>query len=454
MVRSKCGLKGSIVLFVLAISSCLWAPWAPDDVVIHVPGRQSGAGAEGAQKPASMKLYLGLWQREKNDDAGAFVRDLSAFLQFDEMFHVEQEILPVAPTTQDEVTRLFGRGFDAALFVEYGGLEKPVEWRLYDTQKGTMVCGRRLTVHGGERETALCVAEMVVRSLLGETPPFLTKIAFVEKPIGSRGGATLCMVDIDGKNIQRVFKSRRPIVSPIWTPDTKNPFLIVSQFTYKNVSFVGVDLAGRSYPLKIFSKSKDGKSAQYGTYVGLSYGKSMSEVAFGRSGKIWRYSRERGAEPLDTGASLVCASPNLLPSGDIIYCADNKIKYYDCRSKNSRTLVGDGYCINPAYSPVSKQVVFSKRIRRVMQLCLGDVATGSVRQLTYDKGDKVDPCWSPCGKYVVFCWEQGRQSRLGIWSMRISRYELITPPNLCCSSPAWSPWFEQGFPRLICSTKA
>ncbi|MBN2267182.1 MAG: PD40 domain-containing protein [Candidatus Babeliaceae bacterium] len=422
-----------------------------DELVIHVPNRLDGYKDSGCleQKVASMRMYLGYWHQGLVGASRKFAYDLRDCLQFDNLFDVELDALSSAPATKEAITGLFSGGFDAALFIGYdGGDEKAVEWRLYDTRQGAMIAGRRLVIKGDEHEAVLAVAEMVVKGLMGEAPPFLSKIAFVEKKKGGRGAAVLSVIGVDGKGMRKIFESSSPLVSPVWFPDGKKPFVILSQFTRKNVSFVGVDMAGKRYPLHIVSTNASKKKSGEGTYVGLSYGNSVADVAFGRSGKIWRYHPATGAEQLNVGSFRVCASPNLLPDGSIIFCADGKIYLFDVQEKKSRLLVGGGFCVGPSYTHSEQSVVFSKRVNRVMQLFLHNLRTGETRQLTHDSGNKIDPSWSPCGQYVAFAWEQGPRCRIGVLSIRSSQrknpYWLVTPGNLCCISPSWSPRFEGG----------
>lgn len=423
-----------------------------DQIVVQL---RNPSFQEHAQK--AMRLYVGVWGEEKSSrDGKRFLRELDALLSFDQAFDVEVETLDQAPETQEEITGLFKKGFEAALLIHYAGAGQPAEWRLYDTRPGFMISGRRTMVRGQARDLAISIAERVLKELTDQRPPFLAKVVFVERPLGSHHSC-LWIMDFDGNNRKLLLESKRILVAPIWTPNQKRPFIMVSEFARTNVRFIGVDMQGHTFPFALNLKGTDatGKTcvlkAQEGTFAGISYGLDVSDVAFCASGDIWRYSYRPGGlfnRPVQTVEKVIskpgvaCSYPNLLLGGDIIYGADGKILYYHAATKESTTLAGKGFCVSPAYSGEAQSVVYAKRVNRVMQLFVYSLDTKKTRQVTFDAGNKIDPRWSPCGRYVYFTRERGHESRIGRLSLVTQTYTLITPRDWCCSSPDCSGWFE------------
>lgn len=384
---------------------------------------------------AAMKLYVGIFGHGVGTDSCTlFMKILETCFRFDHRFEVTRQTLTQSPTKRSEITGLFERGFDAALFIGYEGPGMPVDWRLYDTKPGAMVCGKRYGIGGEMRDLVYGVASAVVKELLGQEPPFLTKIAFVEKDRPKRQ-SLLCMVDFDGSHYKTFYRSRRTLVAPIWSPDKDLPFVVVSEFTPSNVRFIGVDMAGKRYPVI----DRDG------TNVGLSYA-GPAEVVYGRSGEIWHYryneKTKQGTHKRIVRGRGVCASPTLMPSGDVIFCCDGKIKRYNAAAGCTEIVVADGYCVGPSYSKAADAIVYSKRVRGLMQLCVYDMRTKQSTQVTSGPGDKIDPCWSPCGNYCAFCLQSGRQSRIALYSFALKDHWFLTPADKNCSCPTWSPRFE------------
>ncbi|KKT23961.1 MAG: Protein TolB [candidate division TM6 bacterium GW2011_GWF2_43_87] len=386
---------------------------------------------------APMKLYLGvLGSGKERYDCSQLTRLLVQCLSFEKLFDIKQELLSSAPTKKSDVTHLFDKGFDAALFVTFEDLNSPVEWRLYDTQPGEMISGKRQAILGYVKDVAFGVAARVMKELISVEAPFLSKIAFIERD-RKKKKSLLTLVDYDGSSKQVLLSSARILVAPSWSLNREKPFLIVSEFTPSNVRFMGVDMEGKKYVLLDLE----------GTNVGISYGAEGRDVVYCRSGAIWSYQynpeTKRGVHRCLIREQGTCASPSLTEDGDIVFCSEGKIKCYHVGSKRTSMLTPKGYNVAPAYSRASGQIVYSTRIRGAMQLFTYDLKTKNMVQLTHDRGDKVDPCWSPCGRYCVFCWENNIESRIAVLSIATKEYWFITPMGRCCRYPAWSPIFDK-----------
>ncbi|MCL5436382.1 MAG: hypothetical protein M1549_00700 [Candidatus Dependentiae bacterium] len=411
---------------------CLWLPpllaEAATDLTVTVgqPGTTSTA----------MRLKLGICGAGAGSaDCARFVGMLKHCLEWDDRFEVATDVMRELPTKKAEVTHLFDAGFDAAVFINFTSSDQPIEWRLYDTKPGEMVCGRRCASSGYLKEAAYAIAARIMRELMAQEPPFLTQIAFIERDRPHRR-SLLCLTDFDGESCQVLFLSPRIMVAPTWGKDPKNPLILLSEFTPSNVRFVGVDMVGNKYTVMDLD----------GTSVGLSYSPLSEDVAYCRSGVIWGYhfdATTKKAEHrvlIDEGG--LCAFPTLLGSGDIIYGSRGKIKLWDAAMQKAKVLVGEGYNVAPAYSGAQQKIVYSSRVRGTMQLFEYDMQTGKKRQLTCDRGNKVDPSWSPCGNYIAFCWELGRESRIAILNCERGGYRYVTPKTRSCAFPSWSPVFE------------
>jgi Tol biopolymer transport system component len=135
----------------------------------------------------------------------------------------------------------------------------------------------------------------------------------------------------------------------------------------------------------------------------------------------------------------MCACPTLLTNGDVIYCAGGKIKQWCAQEGKSKALTEQGYCTGPAYHEETQQVVFSQKVGKRMQLFVLHVRSGKSQQLTFDDGDKIDPSWSPCGTYIVYCLKKDKTSEIVVFNTVTKRHERITASGDYCSCPSWSP---------------
>lgn len=398
------------------------------DVVVQI--------GTGEDVGSSMRLKIGVFGAGSESSAcEKFMNMLKQCLEWERRFDVTVEVMREVPVKKSDVTHLFDDGFDAALFIEFVSPEHPIAWRLYDTKPGEMVCGRRCAVSGYMKDAACAIAARIIRELMAQEVPFLTKIAFIERDRAQRR-SLLCLADFDGGASAVLLFSRRILVAPAWGKDIKNPMLFLSEFTPTNVRFVGIDMTGVKYTVM----------DEDGTSVGLSHSPISDDVAYCRSGVIWHYHSDPAVNKGEHRAVIredeMCASPTLLQSGNIIYCSHGKIKEWRVATNDSKVLVGQGYNVAPAYSAIQNKLIYSSRLNGVMQLFTYDMSTQERTQITSDKGDKVDPTWSPCGNYAVFCWQNKRESRIAIVNVAKGEYQFITPKGRSCAFPAWSPIFE------------
>lgn len=397
------------------------------NLLIHVESATNGS--------ASMKLFVGvLGSGRQRPDCARFIQSLEHCLVFERRFTVASKVLDGAPLKKEDITSLFEQGYDAALYITFEDLCKPIEWRLYETKSGEMVSGKRLATLAYVKDAAYGIAGRVIEELLAQKLPFLTKIAFVERDRKNKKNY-LMLVDFDGTSSQVLFSSKRMLIAPTWGHRIDNPYVILSEFTPTNVRLVALDMEGRKYV--VFDHP--------GTMVGVSYRQDGKEVVYCRSGCIWHYyydeASSKGIHRRVFEASATCASPSVLQNGDIVYCSAGKIWRYSAVTGKQTILIPRGYNVAPAYSSVANQIIYSSRVKGVMQLFVYDMHYKTKQQLTFDKGDKTDPCWSPCGNYGVFCFEQGNESRIAVINKNTKEYWFITASGKYCRSPSWSPYF-------------
>lgn len=409
-------MRLKLVFFCLSVVFCS----------LRVQAESSFVHIENGQQEA-MRIFLGFIDRSMS--CKSFVSDLKRCLEFGDMFAVTSKPLKKAPSKKSSVQRLFKNEYDCALFVETSTHNDTVEWRLYDTLTGEMIAGKRAAC--GKTLDAYKIASDIIFTLTGDTTSFLSAIAYRKRDFKKKR-CYLCYADFDGENVKTVFESSRIIVAPEWNNVVGKPCLFYSEFTPSNVRLMMSDLVGNRYSILDVD----------GTSVGVSYSPESHEVVYCRSGNLWLYTlnkkKNKGIHKLIVRESSVCASPILLQNGDIIYCCRGKIKYFDRKSGKRKIITQDGYCVGPAYSQESRALLYSRRVNGIMQLYRYDFDSDHHIQLTDDIGDKKDACWSPCGKFCLFCWDHKGANRIALLSLKTKRYNFITLESEHCSYPTWS----------------
>lgn len=143
-------------------------------------------------------------------------------------------------------------------------------------------------------------------------------------------------------------------------------------------------------------------------------------------------------------------NPCLLSNGNVIFCSDfqtgsPQLYYLDLNKKSIKRLTRSGlYCAAPNYNQKHHAVVYTKAHEGTFQLFKLDLTTGKDEILTTQPGDKLDPCWSPCGSYVAFTYDfknpdSGKNiPQIAIYNLKSKKIRFVTRGNEPKSFPAWT----------------
>ncbi len=384
-----------------------------------------------------MKIYVGMvallaTQHKKIE---VFLEDVRQKLSFGSRFSVCAEIRTSLPKKKSQIRELFERGFDAALLISISEDDSnSVDWRLYDTDGGTMVQGRKLLC-SSLRDTAAQIAVRVIEALVAQVPPFLTKIAFVERKAREKG-SILWLTDVQGQEHTVLYDSSRILVSPSWGKPAPRQFIAISEFTPHNVRFVGIDMHGRRYRLL----DRDGTS------VGICYDQESDRVVYAHSGAIWQL-QFNGATNLwehrcIPGITGTCGTPVLGPGGGVFYCSNGNICFYDVKKMASEMITSKGYHVAPTYSTQGNRLVFASKDKETMQLQEFDLVRRTLRPITQGVGIKTDPTLSPCGRYCGYCFQVGCSSVIRVRDLLTGEDWQVSQPGVYAQFPSWSPYLQ------------
>jgi Tol biopolymer transport system component len=352
------------------------------------------------------------------------------------------------PRLKREIQALFEKGFDWVIFVSQTDDKKGYEWRLYDPTDAEMVKGQRVYPRSKlTREAGYAIADHLWPCLCNDQGSFMSKIAYIKrgKDHHKKPTSSIYVCDYDGSHKQVLQSQKGIYVGTYWHRSSYNPSLLCSEFTKFNVRLVSFNMD--AYKRVVLSVD--------GTCVGISLSEHSQEALYCRSGDIWHYGYNSKLKKSVHTRLIKHAGKNsdpiLLPSGDIIYCSDDpllhtqgarskgaKICYYDNIKKSTRVLTPDGYCVSPCYNTLKKRLIYSRKSNGYMQLYMYDLQSDKHTQLTHGKGNKTDSCLSPCGQYVVFCYDDGLSSRIAVYYIPTKKMWFITPKNEECVYPSWS----------------
>lgn len=406
--------------------------WA-DDVMTVTIENQNKRGDTSNRMP----VFIGILNSNATDVV-FLASELKKCLEISKQFDVTIEHM-TSPKTKQAITALSERGFVLAFFVNASLDNKYLEWRMYDTMAASMVKGKKIIKNDATlTDCSYIIANDMWQELLGQSGPFLAKLAYIKKVPNkkNRFRCQLCMCDYNGEHERIVLDSSHIIVAPAWGPVSANPYLVYSEFTRSNVRLMSIDLLHKRKVVVDFD----------GTIAGVSFTQTGKEIVYGRSGGLWKYyydeATKKGYHELLVKEIDVCASPILLTNGDVIYCSQGMIKRYADKTHERQIIIKDGYNVGPTFHEKSGVLVFSRRYKGFMQLFSYTFATKKTEQLTFGAGDKTDPSMSPCGSWVAYCLEKRGKSQIVVMNIKTGHSYAVTPETSTCRYPCWSPFYR------------
>jgi len=289
------------------------------------------------------------------------------------------------------------------------------------------------------------MAEQLLPVLTGEKGPMLSTLAYC-KQLSSKH-KIICVADYACMKERVLVQNYTLNVAPCW--HSKAPILFFSQFTRRNSRLMSVDIASKQQRVVC---SYDGLNmqpsfSQDGVQAVLCLSGSGNSELYFYDQTVCNKLKKRIFTPLTSnkGSNV---SPCLLPNGDVVFCSDYQtgypqIYYLDMKKKTTRVLTsGRGYCASPSYSIDTHSIIYSRYVRGVFQLFSLDIQAKNPRerQLTFGMGDKLDPVWSPCGKYAAFSFncpdKKGQQ--VAALNCRSGKVRVLTMGKEPKSFPSWT----------------
>lgn len=389
-----------------------------------------------ADTRAKMPLVL-CWLAEQASVIEPLMPCIARDFRFSGQMDVCVKKVAIKPSLSD-IKQLFSEGYSLAMFVTQGSGDS-IEWRLFDTCKGSMIEGKRCIKRSDHVDgRAHQVADSAWPVLTGQGAFFSSKIAYC-KQVEGRRARHVCIADYDGHNEQVLVDLPTIMVAPRWNNDMANPLLFYSEYTNDNIRLMCCSVDGRKQ--RSIASNFDGVTmlpafSRDGTKVAYcaSHGKGCCQLYYGKQGTFKQLTHNQGNN----------ISPSLNDDGScLFFCSDfqtgkPQIYQYTIENELIERITNGGYCVSPSYCGKRHQVAYGKMERGVMQLYLYDVARKQHTRLTSDAGNKEEFSWSPCGNYLLFSVDQAGKSRIAVLNLLTHQRVYITPSGNHCTYPSWS----------------
>jgi len=320
-----------------------------------------------------------------------------------------------------------------------------VQFQLFDPFRGTQLVGYRMPASRGTlRRTAHRAADMIYEKLTGIKGVFATRVAYVTAAgQGENRQYRLIVSDQDGENEYTILESSDPLMSPAWSPDSRQLAYVSFEDSRSSIwvqtlrtgnrirvsSEPGVNGApafspdGRQlvltlggadgnldiYVMDLATRQKRRLTTHRAIDTEGSWSPDGRYIYFNsdRAGgpQVYRVPVSGGTPERVTFEGSYNARPRLSPDGKKLAVVHNdrgnfRIAVYDLERDNQMVVVSTGrQDESPSFAPNSDTLIYATRQSRNGELETV-TADGLIRQRIQSRGGDVrEPVWSPFPRY-------------------------------------------------------
>jgi len=270
-----------------------------------------------------------------------------------------------------------------------------VSFDLFDVFRGKRLTGATIPVAGRDlRRAAHHISDLIYETLTGERGAFNTRIAYVTSSGGTKNKKyTLLVADSDGHGPQTILTSKHPLMSPAWSPDSRQ----VAYVTFENK-------------------------------VSEIY---LQDVLTGSRRKLASFKGINGAPGWspDGRQLALTLSRDGNPEIYIMDVADGKLR----RLTNSASIDTE-----PVWTPDGKSVVFTSNRGGSAQIYRVPATGGRAERLTFEGKYNAGADVSPDGRKLAMVHGEGGRYRIAVLDLESGLFRILTDGRLD-ESPSFSP---------------
>lgn len=339
------------------------------------------------------------------------------------------------------------KGYDYIIFVEPH--HDHIDWHLFDISQADTIKSKKISKRAAPRATAYALADSLQETLTGEPSFFSTKIAYTQEvPLKSgKHYSYIYMADYDGSNPQPLVEYPTISVSPRWNNDPKRPLLFYSENTTTNVRMMAMGMDKK----RVMASNFEGINMQ------PTFGPDGSSVVYcatrgGGNCHLYHWANKQLSKLTNNAGNNF--APMYSADGKTIFFSSDfetgqpQIYAYSTEDKQLTRLTKDGYCVSPSYCASRNELAYARMVSGVMQLFAYNLNEKIHTQLTFDKAQKEECAWSPCGTFLLCPVDNGSTSRIAMYNTITQDYIYLTGIKTVCGSPAWSGIYNE-FPIIV-----
>ncbi|MGI9222602.1 MAG: Tol-Pal system beta propeller repeat protein TolB [Woeseiaceae bacterium] len=318
-----------------------------------------------------------------------------------------------------------------------------VQFQAFDVFNREQLVGYRMPASRGTmRRVAHRAADMIYEKLTGIPGVFGTKVAYV-RATGRENDRNYALIvsDMDGENEFTIMDSTDPIMSPAWSPDSRQLAYVSFE---DDVSTIFVQTLRTGNRIKVSSRagingapafSPDGRKLVL-TLGGVDGNLDINVLDL-RTRQLQRLTTNRSIDTEGTWA----------PDGRSIYFTSDRggspqIYRVDVEGGSPQRVTFDGsYNARPRLSPDGNRLAMVTLDRGNYRIAVQDLDDGDVLVLSAGRQDE-SPSFAPNSDSLIYATRQGRDGVLEMVSADGLVRQRLGSGNGDIREPVWSP-----FPR-------
>ncbi len=316
-----------------------------------------------------------------------------------------------------------------------------VQFQLFDVFRGIQLVGYRMPASRGTiRRVAHRLADMIYEKLTGIQGVFATQVAYVTaQGEGDDRLYSVVVSDADGENEHTIMESSDPIMSPAWSPDSRQLAYVSFE---NNVSSIYVQTLRTGNRIKVSSKAGINGAPAFspdGRKLVLTLGGTDGNLDINVLDlKTRRYTRLTTNRAIDTEGTWS-------PDGSTIYFTSDRsggpqvYKVSSSGGRPERVTFDGSYNARPRLSPDGKKLALVHLDRGNYRIAVMDLARKDLLILSTGRQDE-SPSFAPNSDTLIYATRAGRNGVLETVSADGLVRQRLAAGRGDVREPVWSPF--------------